>query len=69
MDIRLTGEINGIDAASVIISESDIPVVFITGYDDKDIRERAERTKPLGYLAKPLDIDELKIILDKHFDL
>ena len=33
MDIRLAGEIDGIEAASVIKSESDIPVIFITGYE------------------------------------
>jgi two-component system, response regulator PdtaR len=67
MDIRLAGEIDGIDAAAAIKAESDIPVIFITGYDDKDIRERAEKTKPIGYLIKPLDIHSIKTILDAHF--
>lgn len=64
MDIRLAGEIDGIEAASVIKSEFGIPIIFITGYDDQVIRERAEKLKPLGYLIKPLDIDELKAIID-----
>mgnify|MGYP006299696049 CR=1 FL=1 len=67
MDIRLAGEINGIEAAETIKAEVDIPIIFITGYDDKEIKERAEKTNPLGFLIKPLDLFALKTILDTHF--
>ncbi len=68
MDIRLAGEIDGIDAAEDIKAESDIPIIFITGYDDKEIRERSEKTKPIDFLIKPIDIIVLKTILDAYFD-
>ncbi len=68
MDIRLAGEMNGIKAASVIKSEFAIPVIFISGYDDKAIREKAEKTGPLGYLVKPLKIGKLKMLIDTHFE-
>ncbi len=67
MDIRLAGEIDGIEAAAAIKAESDIPIIFITGYDDKEIKERAEKTKPLGFLIKPLEIHTLNTILDALF--
>lgn len=67
MDIRLAGEIDGIDAAISIKSESDIPVIFITGYDDKTIRERAEKTDPLAFLIKPAKMSVLKEIIDSLF--
>src|SRR4030043_1856411 len=38
MDIRLAGEIDGIEAASIIKSEFDIPIIFITGYEDQTVR-------------------------------
>lgn len=69
MDIRLAGEIDGIEAATTIESESDIPIIFITGYDDQTIKERAEKLKPCGYLIKPFEIDKLKIIIDSRFAL
>ena len=69
MDIRLAGKMDGIEAASIIRSLSDIPVIFITGYEDPVIRERAEMLVPLGFLIKPLAINDLKIILDGHFSL
>lgn len=69
MDINLEGEIDGIESAAVIKSESDIPVLFMTGYDDPSIRERAEKLKPIGYLIKPISIDEIKSVIDSYFHL
>lgn len=67
MDIALAGEIDGIDAAIAIKSESDIPVIFITGYEDQQYKERAEKIKPLEYLIKPLNMKKLKSIIDSCF--
>lgn len=68
MDIRLAGELDGIDATEAIKTECDIPVIFITGFDDKEIKARAEKIKPLGYFIKPLNLISLKIVLDAHFN-
>ncbi len=67
MDIRLAGNIDGIEAASVIKSETDIPIIFITSYDDQNTRDRARNLNPLGFLEKPLEIHKLKDIIDSHF--
>jgi CheY-like chemotaxis protein len=67
MDIALAGEIDGIDAAAAIKSVSDIPVIFITGYEDQQYKERAEKIKPLEYLIKPLNMNKLKAIIDDFF--
>jgi two-component system, response regulator PdtaR len=55
MDIRLAGKMDGIDAASRIMTELGTPIVFMTGYDDKETRDRALTLKPLGFMAKPID--------------
>ncbi len=67
MDIRLAGEIDGIEAAAAIRSESNIPVIFITGYDDQKNRERAGMLNQLEYLLKPLNVNKLKLVIDAHF--
>lgn len=36
MDIMLKGEMNGIDAAGRIRSETNIPVIFLTAYADEN---------------------------------
>ena len=67
MDIRLAGAMDGIDAASDIKKSSDIPIIFITGYDDTDMRDRALKTNPLGYLVKPVNVSKIRKIIDDHF--
>jgi PAS domain S-box-containing protein len=55
MDIRLRGPIDGIEAASVIRSEHDTPIVFLTAHADADTVERSKAASPHGYLVKPFD--------------
>ncbi|RKY29652.1 MAG: hypothetical protein DRP74_08445 [Candidatus Omnitrophota bacterium] len=63
-DIRMPG-INGVDTVQSIFENlenrkvSRIPTIFITGYADKDIKQRATALKPLAYIYKPFDISEL----------
>lgn len=66
MDIMLAGEIDGIEAASIINSESEniIPVIFCTAYNDSDIRKRVGLLNPLGFLLKPLERRKLEVIIN-----
>ena len=70
MDIRLKGDIDGIQAAHRIQAHADIPVVYLTAYADADTLERAKVTEPVGYLLKPFEQRELgatiEMALYKH---
>lgn len=59
MDIRLRGEIDGIEAAEEIRTRFGIPVVFLTAYADDETLERAKTTEPYGYVVKPFRQTEL----------
>ncbi len=59
MDIRLEGEMDGIDAAGRIHEQFGIPVVFLTAFASDETIERARRTEPYGYLVKPFEDREL----------
>ena len=59
MDIVLKGKKDGIDAASRIRTELNIPVVYLTAYGDETIIERAKLTGPYGYIIKPFTKREL----------
>ncbi len=63
MDIRLKGAIDGIEAASAIVKQLQIPVVYLTAYADAQTFERAKVTEPYGYIIKPFDELELKTTL------
>jgi two-component system cell cycle sensor histidine kinase/response regulator CckA len=55
MDIHLSGEMDGIEAATLIRAELAIPSIFLTAYATDDVVERAKRAEPLGYIVKPFD--------------
>jgi len=59
MDIRLSGEMDGIQAAQGIRMIKKIPVIFLTGYQDEDILTRALDINPIAYLIKPVRTEQL----------
>ena len=67
MDIRLAGRIDGIEAAREIKTALDVPILFMTGYDDQETRDRAGRIQPLAFLVKPLNFTTILEILETHF--
>ncbi|MDR8389655.1 response regulator [Aliifodinibius sp. S!AR15-10] len=68
MDISLEGDIDGIDAMLEIRKFSDVPVIYITGNSDPYHVERAKETNYLDYLTKPIEFDDLKKSVEKHFN-
>jgi DNA-binding response OmpR family regulator len=67
MDISLEGDIDGIEAMLEIRKFSEVPVIYITGNSDPYHVERAKKTNYLDYLTKPIEFDDLKLSIDKHF--
>ena len=70
-DIRMPG-MNGVEAVQSIYQGLDkrnlnrMPVIFITGYADVEIKKKAQTLKPIAYIYKPFDISEL---VDKVRDI
>lgn len=64
MDIVLKGEMDGVEAASQLHTRFNIPVVYITAYDDEELLERVKITEPFGYITKPFEDRELKIAVE-----
>jgi PAS domain S-box-containing protein len=64
MDIRLKGQMDGVEAASHIRARLDIPVVFLTAYADAATLERAKTTESYGYLLKPFKEGELRTTIE-----
>ncbi len=53
MDIRLSGPMDGVDAALRIFRDQGIRCVFSSAHSDPGTRQRAEEARPLGWLQKP----------------
>ena len=60
MDIVMPGKLDGIEASEIITKELDIPVIFLTAYDDKQILDRAKKIGAFGYILKPFQEKEIK---------
>jgi PAS domain S-box-containing protein len=54
MDIGLEGEMDGMQAATIIRRRFEIPVIYLTGNSDDATIERARSTEAHGYLHKPI---------------
>ena len=69
MDIRLSGEMDGIDAASLIRNQFGVPVVYLTSSVDEDTLARAKSTEPSGYILKPFGAAELRAVVEKAIQM
>jgi two-component system cell cycle sensor histidine kinase/response regulator CckA len=63
MDIRLKGQIDGIEAARRITEARHIPIVYLTAHSDDETLVRAQSTEPYGFILKPFDEKALKAVI------
>ncbi len=64
LDIKLKGDIDGIQIAEKIKSNYDIPVIFLTSFVDKVTLDRAKVTEPYGYIVKPFNESDLQTTVE-----
>jgi two-component system, response regulator PdtaR len=64
MDITLKGEMDGIETASRIKKNFDIPVIFVSSHTDEEIISRAKAVNPDGFIKKPFNDDDLRIAIE-----
>lgn len=64
MDIKLRGEMDGIQAASKIYNQYEIPVLFLSAYSDNELLQRAKESGSFGYLVKPFEERTLFAMLE-----
>jgi len=70
MDINLQGEMDGIETATKLYKEYNLPVIYLTAYAGESTLERAKESKPYGYILKPFKERELhaaiEIAISRH---
>ncbi len=70
MDIKLRGEMDGIEAMIIIRQQSNVPVVFLTGNSDARTRARVGDITNASFLQKPIltaeIVDEINKVLSKN---
>ncbi|AMV24267.1 Blue-light-activated protein [Gemmata sp. SH-PL17] len=64
MDIRLEGDMDGIEAAARVRGQLDLPVVYLTANSDPETLRRAKITEPYGYVLKPYEDRDLQTAIE-----
>src|SRR5690606_5748004 len=67
MDIELEGALDGIAVASKIMKRSPVPIIYLSDYTDSRTVNRAKKTFPANYLAKPFHEADLIRAIDIAF--
>ena len=65
MDIRLQGEMDGIEAMIKIREEKNIPVIYISGNTDMVCQNKIKQTDYIDFLSKPITLADL----DRSFSM
>jgi PAS domain S-box-containing protein len=64
MDIRIKGEMDGIETAARIRDRFDIPVIYLTAHSDQETINRAKLTGASGFLTKPIHHTSLSTAIE-----
>jgi PAS domain S-box-containing protein len=64
MDIRIEGELGGLEAARLLRQRYDVPVIYLTAHADDDTLSHAKLAEPLGFLVKPFQEPELHAAIE-----
>ncbi|MBB4080303.1 DNA-binding LytR/AlgR family response regulator [Lewinella aquimaris] len=60
MDIVLTGKMNGIEAARIVLEKYQVPVIFLTSNSDDATFQQAISARPYAFIAKPFQKSDLE---------
>ena len=63
LDIKMP-EMDGLEAARVLLDRTQVPIIFLTAYGEKDLVERVARLSVMGYLVKPIKEAELLAMIE-----
>jgi AmiR/NasT family two-component response regulator len=63
LDIKMP-EMDGLEAARALLDRTQVPIIFLTAYGEKDLVERAARLSVMGYLVKPIKEAELLAMIE-----
>lgn len=64
MDILLEDDMNGIEAAEIISSRLDVPIIYLSCLNDQKVFDQVIETNPYGYILKPYDSAVLRFSIE-----
>ena len=64
MDVRLSGTMDGVEAARRIHAKTPVPIVYLTAYSDLFLRDPSLMQAPGLCIAKPFLISDLREVME-----
>jgi CheY-like chemotaxis protein len=64
MDIKLKGEMTGVESAKLIHAKVKIPIIFISAYSTMESGHDSYTSGPTGFLLKPIDYGNLNEVIE-----
>ena len=64
LDVKLKGELDGIDTARQLRRRFSIPFIFLSTFSDEDTLSRAKKTEPYGYITKSSHQNDLHSMIE-----
>lgn len=64
MDVHIIGDKDGIDTATQLLKQKQVPVIYLTAFTDSATVERAKQTHPAAFLAKPYSLTNVRIAIE-----
>ncbi|MCP4440854.1 MAG: response regulator transcription factor [Aureispira sp.] len=68
LDINLNQPIDGVQIASILRQDYQVPFVFLTAFSDASTLDRVKKTNPYGYIVKPFDEADLQVTITLALD-
>lgn len=65
LDIKIKGEMNGIELFHALEKKSKVPVIFSTGNSDLEELRTLNSSQVRGILIKPINLDELSALINQ----
>ncbi|MCF6334775.1 MAG: response regulator [Spirochaetales bacterium] len=59
MDIKIKGDMDGIETAQEILNMQNVPIFFLSGNTDEETKKQALKINSCEYIKKPVDHSEL----------
>ncbi len=63
MDVHLADDVTGISVTRKLLRQTSVPVVVISGTDSREEMEAIAASGALGFIKKPVSLDELRVNL------
>jgi DNA-binding LytR/AlgR family response regulator len=64
IDIGIKGDSDGVELATMIKRNYEIPFIFLTSNTDNHTIERAKRTNPYAYILKPINDKQISVAIE-----